>query len=85
MRMTIRLEDDLLQEIKRRAAADKLSITEAINRVLRRGLAAPKPKRAPFPLKAYNMGPPKVNLDKALGIAAALEDEETIREMAEGR
>ena len=84
-RATVRLDDDILRELKRRASADHVSLTDAVNTFLRRGLAAPIVKRKPFRQRTYDMGVPQVNLDKALGLAAALEDEEIIRELAEGR
>ncbi len=84
-RTTIRLDDDLMRELRRRATADELSLTDAVNVYLRRGLASPPVKRKPFRQRTYSLGPPKVNLDKALSVAAMLEDDEVLRKLAEGK
>lgn len=39
MRTTLSIDDDLLERARRRAAALRLSLSEVINRALRRGLA----------------------------------------------
>ena len=41
MRTTIRIDDDLLLELKERARGDKSSLNNLVNRLLRRGLSAP--------------------------------------------
>jgi len=85
MRSTVRIDDDLLAQIKDRARRENVSLTRMLNRVLRAGLRAPmrasrdkeRPKHA-----AFAMGVPRINLDKALSAAADLEDEETLRKAA---
>jgi hypothetical protein len=75
VRTTLRIDDDLLAELKRRARAQRLSLTELTNRVLRLALrgGAPGPRRR-YREKTASMGRPAMNLDKALAHAAALED-----------
>ena len=88
MRTTVRLEDELLEELKARARRDNVSITRLLNRVVRLGLQAgevrPTPRR-PFREKPVSMGQPRVPLDKALALASSLEDEEIVRELTVGR
>lgn len=46
----------------------------------------PRPKRKPYRLTTHRMGfPPSLNLDKALQIAAALDDDETVRKLLVGK
>ena len=85
MRSTVRIDDDLMVELRARAHAESVSLTRMLNRTLRTGLStAPKQasKRRPFKQKTYRMGIPKVGIDKALALAAALEDEEIVRKIS---
>jgi hypothetical protein len=75
MRTTLRIDDDLLRELKRRAASESLSLSKLLNCVLRQGLASKPIKRVRYREKVFSMGPPLINLDKALALAAAEEDE----------
>lgn len=86
MRTTLRIADDLLRELKERAAAERVSLTQLVNAVLRRGLDAPEPEPpAPFRQKTSAMGPARVDLTKALSIADTLEEEEVSRKLTERR
>ncbi len=85
MRSTVRIDDDLMVELRARALAESVSLTRMLNRTLRTGLsAAPKQasERRPFNQRTYRMGTPDVGIDKALALAAALEDEEIIRKIS---
>lgn len=82
MRTTVRIEDDLLAELKRRAHADGTSLAKLLNRLLRAGLEAKKPRRRRVRIATVDMGPPKIDLDRALTLASELEDEETLRKVA---
>ncbi len=82
MRTTLRIDDDLLRDLKRRATAEKVTLGEIVNRLLRSGVAAPLRKAKPFKQAVHSMGPPRTNLDKALALAAAEEDEEILRKLA---
>ena len=85
MRSTVRIDDDLMTTIKTRAREESVSMTRMLNRLVRLGLEAlsrevDKPK--PYREKTFRMGQPRVNLDKALALAASLEDEETLRKIS---
>ena len=85
MRTTVTIDDDLLLELKEQAREEGTSLARLINRVLRHGvremrLADKRPR--PFHQKTYPMGEPMLNLDKALAIAASLEDEEIREKLA---
>ena len=85
MRTTVRLDDEVLDRLRERARAEKVSLTHLINRVIRAGLAsrpAPTRPRRPYRERPQAMGAPRVALDKALAVAAALEDEEVARELS---
>ena len=84
MRSTVRIDDDLMSALKARAHAEHVSLTRMLNRVLRRGLTqadATTTAQPEYLQMTSDMGEPTINLDKALGVAALLEDEETIRKL----
>ncbi len=82
----VRIDDELLERARARARKENVSLTRLLNRALRIGLdkspQASGPKRARFRQKTHAFGAPRVALDKALALAAVLEDEEVAREMA---
>ena len=85
MRTTVQIDDDLLRDLRERANREGTSLAKLINRVLRRGMSALRqannPGR-PYREKAFRMGEPRVNLDKALALAASLEDDEVREKLA---
>lgn len=88
MRTTVRLDSELIERLKERARKDGVSVTRALNRALREGLRAPgqvRPRRERYREHPLPLGPAKVDLTKALALAAALEDEEIIRELSLGK
>jgi predicted DNA-binding ribbon-helix-helix protein len=85
MRTTVRLDDDLAQTVKELAHKEDTSFGRMLNRVLRAGIAAAKTpiqSRLRFKQGTFDMGEPAFNVDKALALAALLEDEETARKLA---
>ena len=82
MRTTITLDPDARALVERAMRERGLSFKEAVNEAIRAGLggAAAGPYTTP-----RRLGPARVNLTKALGLAAALEDDELARRLAEGR
>jgi len=78
MRTTVTLDDDVVQLIRRRMAQEGVSFKEALNEAVRDG-AAGRPAPRKFRTRTANIGVPAVNLDRALQLAAELEDEELIR------
>ena len=87
MRTTIRIDDDLLSQLKARAAGEKTSLTLLVNRVIRAGLvSADRGADEPAHVETtFAMGEPRFDLTKASAVAAMLEDEETARELALGK
>jgi hypothetical protein len=85
MRTTLRIDDDLIRELKAQAHRDQVTVTDLVNRLIRRALEFNRHRgksRAPYREKTYSMGQPRVPLDKALVLAAAMEDEEILEELA---
>ncbi len=85
MRSTVRIDDDLLMDIKDRARRENLSLTRMLNRLLREGIQASRggrEQRARYREQTVAMGEARVDLDKALALAAGLEDEEVLRKVA---
>jgi hypothetical protein len=84
MRTTLRLDDDLMMEIRDLAAKRRSPIGAVTNEALRLGLQAlaqPRKNRGRHREKPVKMGAPARNLDKALSLAAGLEDTEVLRKL----
>jgi hypothetical protein len=58
-----------------------VSFKEAVNEAIRAGLVPRSPER-PERTPTFDLGEPAVPLEKALLLAAELEDEETLRKLA---
>lgn len=56
-RTTLVLDPALYAELKRRAAAERRTLTEVVERTLRAGLAAPGARRARITLPSFDLGP----------------------------
>ncbi len=85
MRSTVRIDDDLMIELKRRAQETGLPLTRLLDRTLRLGLARPgeRQERArTYPRRTAKTGRPLYDLDKALALASCLEDDEVSRKLA---
>lgn len=82
MRTTVRLDPDLAARLRRLARERGVSFKEALNATLRAGMA-PSPSAAPpYRVRARRLAlHPTIDLDRALRLAAALEDEETVRKL----
>lgn len=81
MRTTVRIQDDLLLQLKDKAAQEKVSLTRVLNQTLRAGLRAAqetKPRRR-YHERTHSLGVPRVDLTKALSLASQIEDEEILR------
>lgn len=82
MRTTLTLDADLAAKLRALARERGVPFKEALNSVLRLGLAggtgSPRAYRLPARPMHLRRG---LDLDKALGMAAELEDSETIRKL----
>jgi hypothetical protein len=83
MRTTLNIDDDLIRQIKQQAQKSRTPLRQVVNAALRKGLAGLRPTRSKkrYVCPAFDMGKPTVNLDKALALAASLEDNEVLREL----
>jgi hypothetical protein len=81
MRTTVRIDDELLRNLREQARKQNISLTRLLDRTLRAGMQASRDPRRPrrrYREQTHAMGAPSVKLDKALALAAALEDEEVV-------
>lgn len=82
MRTTVTLDDDLAARLKQNARERGVSFKVALNQALRRGLAARGRGATRYRTPSRDLGlRPGVDLDKALRLAAELEDRELAREL----
>ncbi len=85
MRTTITLDDQLARELKEVAHRAGKPFKEVVNETLRNGLCSKhaRPPSKPYRLTTVSLGGVRagVNLDKALSIADAIEDEEIARKL----
>jgi plasmid stability protein len=82
MRTTLTLDPDVEAKLRALARERRMSFKAAVNSVLRRGLAEERPAARPFAVAARSMGlKPGIDLDRALTLAAELEDDETVRKL----
>ena len=85
MRTTTSIDDDVLEQLKDQARREDAPLTRVLNRTLRAGLQAARTRprtRRRYREKARGMGQPRMDLRKALALAAGIEDEETARKLA---
>jgi hypothetical protein len=80
MRTTVTLDPDTALIVSRRMRERGVSFKQALNDAIRAGAAGPAATQ-PFRTETASMGETRVNLDRALQLAAELEDEELLRKM----
>jgi hypothetical protein len=89
MRTTLTLDDDVASALKREADRSGRSFKEVVNEAVRAGLQARlvAPGAQRYRLRPARLGAVREGLaiDKALGLAAMLEDEEMLREFELGK
>jgi hypothetical protein len=88
VRTTVDLSPTLLRRLRAQARREGISLEQAINRVLQRGLDARQaPRTRPRPLPVFSMGSPHTDapLDKALALASGLEDDQQLRKLDRDR
>ena len=82
MRTTVTLDPDLAARLKQVARERGISFKKALNDAVRAGLAPPGAKPSRYRLKTYPMGlRPGIDLDRALRLADAIEDEAILRKL----
>lgn len=84
MRTTMDIDPHLLKRLRTEAHRRGITFKELLTTLLRRALdERPAATGTRYRCPTYSMGVPTgpLNLDKALAIAAGLEDEETAREL----
>lgn len=83
MRTTVQIDDDLLDELQRRARDEPLS--RVLNETIRRGLATPDDLAAEagtaFRQQTFDLGRPSYDVDQSLSLADQWDDEERMRRM----
>lgn len=83
MRTTVTLDPDTEQIVRRRMRERNISFKEAINDAIRSSVRS-EVDDTPFRTETASMGESTVNLDRALQVAADLEDDELLRRMRSG-
>lgn len=81
MRTTVTLDPDAEQIIRRRMRERGMSFKDALNDAIRSSVERPGQR---FVTEVASMGESRVNLDRALQVAADLEDDELLRRMRAG-
>lgn len=79
MRTTVTLDPDVDALVRSVMAERGLSFKEAVNEAIREGVG-PRSSIA-VTIQPRDMGPARVDLDRALQIAGELEDEEIVRKL----
>ncbi len=83
-RTTLTLEPDVARALRQLAHDTRRSFKDVVNEVLRAGLTRGRqPRRRPYRLRPAHLGGVRagIDLDKALQLAAALEDAEIARKL----
>ena len=84
MRTTVTLDPDTRMLVDRAMRERGLSFKDAVNEAIRAGLGAPD-SSARIYTTPRELGPARIDLTKALRLAAELEDDTLARRLAEGR
>jgi hypothetical protein len=84
MRTTLTIDDHIARVLKERAHRSGKPFKQIVNETLRAGLSATGAHRSrPYKIKPAALGgvTPGINLDKALALADAIEDQELMAKM----
>jgi hypothetical protein len=82
VRTTVTLDEDVASQLREVARERRISFEEALNAAVRSGLSAGPGAARPFRVEARPMGVRAgVDLDKALRLAAELDDAEAVRKL----
>jgi hypothetical protein len=86
MRTTVTLDDDVVAALHAVMRERGVSFKEALNELVRAGLATAQAPSRPYRLRPVRMGVrPGVDLDRANRLAAELEDTEIVRKYELGK
>ena len=88
MRTTLTIDDQLLENLKGAALRAGKPLKQVVNEALRLGLEnLDKPAARPYRIEPVSMGPPRadIDLDKALQLADALENDAIGQKLAQRR
>jgi hypothetical protein len=86
MRTKVTLDPDVAALIHRAMRERRITFNEALNQAVRAGMTSAVAPPAPFRTPTFRMGfEQTVPLDRALRLAADLEDEEVVRRLATRR
>jgi len=86
MRTTVTLDDDVAEMLRRRARERDVPFKRILNEAIRAGLVGGTPAARPYRMTPRDLGArPGVDLTRALGLAAELEDAEITRKLEQGR
>ncbi len=82
MRTTLTIDDELFHALKVEALRRKRPFKEIVNETLRRGITHANAPHELYQLPLLQLGhPPKMELDRGLRLADAIEDEEIQRKL----
>jgi hypothetical protein len=84
MRTTLTIDDQVARALKELAHQSGKPLKQVVNETLRAGLSAARARRSrPYKVKPAALGgmTPGINLDKALALADAIEDQELATKM----
>lgn len=84
MRTTVTLDPDVEELIRQRMHERHSTFKDVVNEGLRVALRATGTAPA-HQTPVFDLGTPRADLDRALALAGALEDEARLRRLAEGR
>ena len=86
MRTTVTLDPDTAELVRARMRERRISFKQALNDALREALGVASSSGAgEFRTATFDLGLPALNLDRALKVAAELEDEELVRKQRTGK
>ena len=88
MRTTLTIDDGLLRQLRQKALDTGKPFKQVVNDTLRAGLEKPVAATRPrYVCPTFSTGPlaPGVDLTKANALAAAMEDDDLLRTLQQGR
>lgn len=85
MRTTLRLDDDLLIELKKRASKEGLTLSEIVNLALRQSLSTKSRGPRVFKQQTRDLGRPSFDVTRANAVAGALDDDDALRKLGGSR